>query len=77
MIYIQKILEKLDHKKVYAVFIPSTPNPTTGFMVLAEKQDLTFLDISVEEGMKLVLSGGIIAPTDIKGQDSSKDFHVC
>lgn len=43
-----------------SVFVPSTPLPTTGWLLFVEAEDLVHLDISVEEGMKLVLSGGVV-----------------
>ncbi len=43
-----------------SVFVPSTPLPTTGWLLFVEAGDLVHLDISVEEGMKLVLSGGVV-----------------
>ncbi|RMH61603.1 MAG: DUF502 domain-containing protein [Zetaproteobacteria bacterium] len=44
-----------------AVFVPSTPLPTTGWLLFVAPEDLTRMDISVEEGMKLVLSGGVLS----------------
>ena len=41
------------------VFIPSTPNPTTGFFYYVKKVDVQFLDISVDEGIKILMSAGI------------------
>jgi len=43
-----------------SVFVPSTPLPTTGWLLFVEKSELKHLDISVEEGMKLLLSGGAV-----------------
>ena len=47
------------------VFVPTTPNPTSGYLVVAKQKDLTALDISVEEGVKLVISGGLLTPTKL------------
>jgi uncharacterized membrane protein len=44
------------------VFIPTTPIPTNGFLVICREQDLIRLDMSVADGMKLIISGGAIAP---------------
>lgn len=44
------------------IFIATTPGPLTGFLVLVPKDEVRFLDISVEEGVKLIVSGGIIKP---------------
>lgn len=45
-----------------SVFLPTTPNPTSGFLLFVPKQDVTILDMSVEEGAKLVISAGLVAP---------------
>ena len=48
------------------VFIPTTPNPTNGFLIFVPRRDLVPLDISVEAGVKLVISGGIVSPERLK-----------
>ncbi len=45
-----------------AIFVPTTPNPTSGYLVFVPRRELVTLSLTVEEGIKLVLSGGIIAP---------------
>jgi len=47
------------------VFVPTTPNPTSGYLVLVPQKDLITLDITVEEGAKLVISGGLITPNTL------------
>lgn len=49
------------------VFMPSTPNPTSGFLILAARSETRQLDISVEEGVRLVISGGIVRPPAWRG----------
>jgi uncharacterized membrane protein len=44
------------------VFLPTTPNPTSGFLLFVPRRDLIHLDMTVEEGMKMVISGGIVGP---------------
>jgi uncharacterized membrane protein len=44
------------------VFLPTTPNPTSGFLLFVPKRELIPLDMTIEEGMKMVISGGIVAP---------------
>lgn len=44
------------------VFVASTPSPLTGFLVLVPKNDIKILDIPVEDGIKLIVSGGIVKP---------------
>ncbi|MBA3602452.1 MAG: DUF502 domain-containing protein [Parachlamydiaceae bacterium] len=43
------------------VFIPTTPNPTSGFLVIYEKKDLIYLDMKVEEAFKYIISCGVIS----------------
>lgn len=45
------------------VFLPTTPNPTSGFLLFVPKSDLIHLDMTIEEGIKLVISGGIVTPS--------------
>jgi len=47
---------------LYNVFVASTPNPTTGFLVIFPAEEVTFTDLSVEEGIKMIVSGGMLAP---------------
>jgi len=55
-------LERQAGERIWHIFIPCTPNPTTGYYVLAPEKDLLFLQMSVEEAFKLIISGGLIAP---------------
>ena len=50
------------------VYIPNPPNPTSGFLVLVPREDAVHLDLSIEEGLKLVLSGGIVIPGLLTGR---------
>ncbi|HEX2583285.1 MAG TPA: DUF502 domain-containing protein, partial [Chlamydiales bacterium] len=45
-----------------SVFLPTTPNPTTGFMIISPKKDLIFLDMKSEEAIKYIVSCGVIQP---------------
>ena len=47
---------------VYNIFVPATPNPTTGFLLFVPERDIHVIDMSVEDGIKLVVSGGIVMP---------------
>jgi len=49
-------------EKVVAVFIPTTPNPTSGFLVLVSEDKVTKLDMTVAEGIKYIVSLGSISP---------------
>ena len=48
-------------KDMTLVFIPTTPNPTSGFLVVCRKSDLIYLDMKVEEAFKFIISCGVIA----------------
>ena len=48
------------------LFVPTTPNPTSGFFVLIPKKDAFELDISVEDAFKLVISAGVVTPNSVK-----------
>lgn len=56
-------IQKKTKETVIAVFIPTTPNPTSGLLIFVPKEDLIYLEMSVEDGMKAVISGGIYHPT--------------
>ncbi len=47
---------------LWTVFVPTTPNPTSGFLLLLPKAEIIELDMSVGEGMKLLISGGTVVP---------------
>jgi len=49
-------------EKIVCVFIPTTPNPTSGFMVLVPEENVTRLDMSVADGVKYIVSLGSISP---------------
>ena len=49
-------------KEIVNVFVPTTPNPTSGFLLLCPKDDLIYLDMAVEDAIKLVVSAGIVTP---------------
>ncbi len=46
------------------VFVPTTPNPTSGYLLFVPKKELKYLDMTVEQGVKLVVSAGIITPPE-------------
>ncbi len=49
-------------ERVLSVFLPTTPNPTSGYLLFVAEKDVTLLDMSVEEGAKLVISAGLVVP---------------
>ncbi len=55
--------EEIAGQRVVNVFVVSTPNPTTGFLVLVPADQVYSLDLTVEDALKLVMSGGIVSPS--------------
>ncbi len=47
---------------VVNVFVPTTPNPTSGFLIMVPRDALTYLDMTVGDAMKLIISGGAVVP---------------
>jgi len=52
-------------------FVPTTPNPTSGFYLLVPEEDLTEVALSVEEAFKLVMSAGLVTPEIVPLADST------
>ena len=50
------------NKDLVNVFVPTTPNPTSGFLLMFEKKDIIYLDMSFEEASKFVVSAGTTSP---------------
>ena len=55
-------VQQKTREHVLSVFVPTTPNPTSGFLVLVPEQEITKLDMSVADGIKFIISLGAIAP---------------
>ncbi len=56
-----------------SVFIPTTPNPTSGFLVYVKKEDVMDTNMTIEKAIKLVISGGILVPEDLDFDYDFKD----
>lgn len=56
--------------RVVNVFVPTTPNPTSGYYVLVPEPDVIFLNMTVEEAFKLVMSGGIVTPESTRAEET-------
>lgn len=48
----------------YHIFVPTTPNPTSGYLLYVPQSETRPTDMSIEEGMKIIISGGMLAPRD-------------
>jgi len=56
-------------EEMVSIFLPTTPNPTSGFLLFVPKQDVIVLDMSVEDAAKLIISAGLVYPN---GEDPTK-----
>jgi uncharacterized membrane protein len=70
----QGIIQEVTGQELVAVFVPTTPNPTSGYLIYLPPQEIVFLDISIEEAMKLIISGGAYQP--VKLLDQARDLPV-
>tara|TARA_B100001939_G_scaffold282483_1_gene251538 strand:+ start:402 stop:1214 length:813 start_codon:yes stop_codon:yes gene_type:complete len=60
-----EVQEKLENE-VINVFLPTTPNPTSGFLLFVPKRDLIYLSMTPDEGVKYVISAGLVDPQNNK-----------
>ena len=58
--------ERCTDARLMYVFLPTTPNPTSGMMVLVPKEDIKLLNMTVEEALKLIVSAGLVAPKPLE-----------
>ncbi len=54
-----------DGQEYYSIFMPSTPNPTTGYVLFVKKSEVRDSNLTVEAGLKLLISGGMVLPDEI------------
>ena len=60
--------EDVVEKKLSNIFVPTTPNPTSGFLLLLPREEVHFLKMSVGDGMKMLISGGAVVPPKKKSK---------
>ena len=53
---------KIGEPDLISVFLPTTPNPTSGFLLFVPRRDVSLLDMSLEEAAKLIISAGLVTP---------------
>jgi uncharacterized membrane protein len=51
-----------EKKKLFSVYVPTTPNPTTGFLIICQEDQFQVVDLTRQEAMALIVSGGILQP---------------
>ncbi|MBQ7303735.1 MAG: DUF502 domain-containing protein [Alphaproteobacteria bacterium] len=67
-----EVAENFD-TKMLNVFVPTTPNPTSGFLIFVPQSDVIKLDMSVEDGLKFVISCGIVTPDMVNKKSKNAD----
>lgn len=67
-----EVAENFD-TKMLNVFVPTTPNPTSGFLIFVPQNDVIKLDMSVEDGLKFVISCGIVTPDMVNKKSKNAD----
>lgn len=57
-----EVAEKVDGEKVLSCFLPTTPNPTSGFLLFVPRKEITLLEMSTEDAAKMIISAGLVSP---------------
>ena len=68
---VEEINQKANSEKLFCIFIPNTPTPATGFMIMVPAQDVMILDMRSEDAFKYIVSCGVIKPSimnSVRGQ---------
>jgi uncharacterized membrane protein len=60
-------MQDLAQEPLVHVYVPTSPNPTSGYFLLVPEREVTAINISVEEAMKLIVSGGLYSPSPTLG----------
>jgi uncharacterized membrane protein len=69
-------VQNLTEQETVNIFLPTTPNPTSGFLLFVPREDVITLDMNVEEAIKMVISGGIVTPPDRRPLSEQKEPKV-
>ncbi len=69
-------VQNLTSDEVVNVFLPTTPNPTSGYLLFIPRRELIVLGMTVEEGIKMVVSGGIVTPADRRTEEEQRVKRV-
>ena len=66
-----EILARSPEEEMVSVFLPTTPNPTSGFLLFVPRKDVVELDMTVEEAAKLVISAGLVTPPTLAEREAA------
>lgn len=61
---------------VVCCFVPTTPNPTSGFIIIVPRKDITVLDMEVDEALRMIISLGVVVPTWKKDKSGELPFDL-
>ncbi len=65
-------IQELTKEKVVNIYVPTTPNPTSGYFLLVPENEIIPLSMSVEDAMKMIISGGLYTPSESEGTKNNK-----
>lgn len=68
----EEVVEKLGGEPMVTFFIPTTPNPTSGFLMMRPKSEIIELDMSVDQALKYIISLGVVQPKTFKNKQENK-----
>lgn len=71
--FVTGMVEVKGEGKHYRLFVPTTPNPTSGYFEIASPENVVQLDISVEDAVKFIVSGGLLAPSEFSFAKNTGD----
>ncbi|MEO0096601.1 MAG: DUF502 domain-containing protein [candidate division WOR-3 bacterium] len=60
----EKILSQDKKREFYLIYLPTTPNPTSGWLIMVSQEEIHQLNLTIDEGLKLIVSGGIVISKD-------------
>jgi uncharacterized membrane protein len=69
-------VQNLTDEEVVNIFLPTTPNPTSGFLLFVPRKDMIPLSMTVEEAIKMVISGGIVTPPDRRPEEERAEPQI-
>lgn len=69
-----KAMQQATGRNIINIFVPTTPNPTSGFFLMIPEEDVIDVDLSVDEGLKMIISAGVVVPKEqVEALKSSTD----
>jgi uncharacterized membrane protein len=71
-----RVFEQATGQNLVSIYIPTTPNPTSGFFLMVPRKDVVVLDMPVDKGLKIILSTGVVVPDELQVQRGDGDTSV-